>query len=117
MSSINIKRTDQSVKIIDKFYERTLTIGANEYDVVLSFFKKYLNSDESAKEFTAALLQIAYDADVPVVSYLEQLEGQNALQLSSTMSYYINNLRSNATLLGVGQIITPNYYAARNVVI
>ena len=46
---------------------------------------------------------------------LAEIQGQDQLQLSSTLCYYLNNQRSNATLLGINALVTPNYYAARNV--
>jgi len=32
-----------------------------------------------------------------------------------TMAYYLNSIRSPATLLGVLEPVSPNYYTARNV--
>jgi hypothetical protein len=46
---------------------------------------------------------------------LAEIQGQNQLQLTSTLCYYLNNQRSNATLLGVNALVQPNFYAARNV--
>jgi hypothetical protein len=36
--------------------------------------------------------------------------------LSVSLAYYLNNIRSRATLLGVSAPTSPNFYAARNVV-
>jgi hypothetical protein len=52
-----------------------------------------------------------------VQTYLDNLKGQNEMQLTMSMAYYLNSTRSNSTLLGVGHVITPDYYAARNVAI
>jgi len=40
---------------------------------------------------------------------------QNAIQLTATMAYYLNGLRSPSTLLGVNSSVTPNFYTARNI--
>ena len=46
---------------------------------------------------------------------LEQIQGTNQADLNLTLAYYLNNIRSPATLLGINALTTPNYYAARNV--
>jgi hypothetical protein len=38
------------------------------------------------------------------------------LDLNINMAYYLNSIRSRATLLGVGIPVVPNFYPARNVV-
>jgi hypothetical protein len=48
---------------------------------------------------------------------LETFQASGAeLDLNINMAYYLNSIRSRATLLGVGIPVTPNYYAARNVI-
>jgi hypothetical protein len=42
---------------------------------------------------------------------------QNQVQITATLAYYLNNLRSNSTLLGISTTATPNQYAARNILI
>ena len=42
-------------------------------------------------------------------------QGEYQLRVQATLAYYLNNLRSNSTLLGLSATVTPNYYAARNV--
>jgi hypothetical protein len=37
------------------------------------------------------------------------------MQVTSTVAFYLNDIRSNATLLGVGNVTTPNVYASRNI--
>jgi len=117
MASINVQRSSTTTKILDQFYNTEFSIPTNEYDIVLSFFTKVLEDNEAAVSFTANLFQIAGDTGISALTYLENIKDQDELQLSMTMSYYLNSTRSNSTLLGVGQVITPNYYAARNVVI
>jgi len=117
MSSINVQKSSQQTKIYDKYYNVEFVISTQEYDIVYAYFKKVMNEDEEvAKNFTASIFKLSKDTGVSALTYLENLKGQDAVQLSLTMTYYLNQVRSNSTLLGVGQIITPNFYAARNVV-
>jgi hypothetical protein len=46
---------------------------------------------------------------------LDEFKGQNGINLSASLAYYLNSIRSRATLLGVGAAVTPNFYQARNV--
>ena len=49
------------------------------------------------------------------MNLLQQIQGQTLPELTLTLAYYLNGLRSKATLLGVNASVTPNYYVARNV--
>jgi hypothetical protein len=47
---------------------------------------------------------------------LQEFQGINGVNLNVTLAYYLNQIRSRATLLGVGVAVVPNAYAARNVI-
>jgi pyruvate/2-oxoacid:ferredoxin oxidoreductase alpha subunit len=117
MSTINAlnPKIDQTVRVFDNFYNFEVDVPANEYDVVLSYFKSVFTTVQVAANFTATLFRIAEQTNIPVLSLLQQLEGQNQIQITATLCYYLNNLRSPATLLGYTVPVTPNFYAARNV--
>ena len=107
---------DQTVRIFDEFYKYDLVVNSNDYDIVFSYLKTVFTDNLLAvKNFTASIFQAANDANIPVLDFLQQLYGQDALTLTATLAYYLNNTRSNATLLGVSTAVAPNYYAARNV--
>lgn len=116
MSCINTKRVGDQVTIVDNFYNFQQTVPNNDYDIVLSFLKKAAGNDEQAEIFAASLFRIANETNTPVTTYLEDLQDVDSVTLSLKMAYYINNTRSNSVLLGVGRVITPNYYVARNIV-
>jgi hypothetical protein len=46
---------------------------------------------------------------------LDNIRGQTGLELTLNMAYYLNNVRTRATLLGVNSQLVPNFYAARAV--
>ena len=117
MSSVNYSNpnTDRTVKIFDNFYNFEITVDANLYDNVLSFFKSVFSNESAAKSFTTTAFQMSEESGIPVVTIIEEMKGQNAIQLTATFAYFLNNLRSNSTLLGVSSTVTPNVYAARNV--
>jgi hypothetical protein len=46
---------------------------------------------------------------------LKEFQGINGVNLNASLAYYLNQIRSRATLLGVGVAVVPNAYVARNV--
>jgi hypothetical protein len=46
---------------------------------------------------------------------LQQFQGQSAPEITITLAYYLNGIRSSSTLLGINVPTQPNYYVARNI--
>ena len=117
MGSVNTlnPQVDQTVQIFDAFYEFAVDVDANEYDAVSSFFESVFTSKAAALNFTTVLFRIADETATPVLTLLEQIQGQDEVQLNQTLAYYLNGLRSPTTLLGITEPVTPNYWTARNV--
>ena len=110
-------RTDQTVRVFDQFYEFEANVPANEYDAVYSFFRSVYSSDQAAGTFTVALFRVAEQSRTPIMTLLSQLQGQDQVDLTVTLAYYLNGLRSNATLLGVGSPTLAYPFVARTVLI
>jgi hypothetical protein len=119
MSSVNDinTRIDQTVRIFDSFYNYSANIPVQEYDVVLSYFESVFKTKKAAANFTASLFRVAEKTNTSAMSLLQQFQsvGQLEPEVNILMAYYLNSVRSPATLLGVLQPTTPNYYTARNV--
>jgi hypothetical protein len=118
MASINYTNynLDQTVRVFDEFYEYELTIPANEYDIVHSFFLQEMSDKTAAGNFTVSLFRVAEQTKIPALDLLAGFSGTNGMSLNANLAYYLNSIRNKATLLGVGVAVTPNFYAARNVV-
>lgn len=114
VNNINPK-VDQTVRIFDEFYRYDTVVDANQYDVVNSYFESVFGTDEAAANFTVTLFRIADETNTPVLTLLAEIEDQNQIELTQTLCYYLNGLRSPTTLLGVTGTSTPNYWTARNV--
>ena len=110
----NVK-VDQTVRVFDQFYKYDANVPAAEYDIVYSFFRSTMETKNAAGNMTAALFQVASITKIPVLELLDSFKGQSGLDLTVSMAYYLNNIRSRATLLGVNAQSIPNYYAARSV--
>lgn len=110
-------KIDLTVRVFDNFYDFALEVNATEYDVVNSYFKSVFDNNRIAQNFTTTLFRISNQIGVPVLTLLKELEGQDSIQLTATLAYYLNGLRSPATLLGVNAAVVPNFWAARNVLL
>jgi hypothetical protein len=62
-----------------------------------------------------ALFRVAQNSGQNVLTLLQTFENQTPPQITATLCYYLNGLRSATTLLGVLAPTTPNFYTARNV--
>lgn len=116
INTINPK-VDKTVKIFDDFYKFSVEVDANEYDVVNSYFISVFSDSQIARNFSITLFRISQETRVPVLTILSQIQGQDQIELTNTLSYYLNGLRSPSTLLGINATVTPNYWAARNVLL
>jgi hypothetical protein len=117
MSSVNAinTKTDQTVQIFDRFYSYQQSVAADEYDAVYSYFKSVFGTADAAGNFTASLFRVAQQYQTSVMSLLQQLQGQTGPQLTASLAYYLNGVRSASTLLGVNVPTQPNYYVAHNI--
>lgn len=111
-SNINI---DQTVRIFDQFYRYDANVPADQYDIVNSFFREQMGDALVAGNFTVSLFQVAETTGINALTLLDGMKGQTGLDLTLNMAYYLNQIRSRATLLGVNAQATPNFYAARAV--
>ena len=117
MGSVNVvnNKNDRTVQIVDKFYGYQQTVSVDEYDAVLSYFKSVMATEEQAKNFAVSVFRVAQLSNTPVMSVLQQFYGKSAPQITVTMAYYLNSIRSASTLLGINVPTQPNLYVARNV--
>lgn len=117
MASVNAfnAKTDLTVQIFDRFYGYEQIVPVDAYDAVLSYFKSVFASEEAAGNFTVSVFRISHQTGIPVMSLLQQFQGQSAPEINLTLAYYLNGIRSSSTLLGVNVPTQPNFYVARNV--
>lgn len=118
MSTVNYTNysIDQTVRVFDDFYSYDVNVPADEYDIVHSYFLSQMKSKVAAGNFTVSLFRVAQETNIPALTLLSQFEGTTGINLDVSLAYYLNQIRSRATMLGVSNPVTPNFYAARNVV-
>ena len=119
MASVNYTNynIDQTVRVFDTFYDYDVNIPVGDYDIVNSYFKSVMTTKQAADSFTVSLFRVAQDTKIPPLELLKVFQASGAeMDLNINMAYYLNSIRSRATLLGVGIPVAPNFYAARNVI-
>lgn len=118
-NSVNVPnpKINTTIQVFDNFYGFQVEVEANEYDAVNSYFKSVFENNQIAANFTVALFRVAYGTNVSVLTLLDQIQGQDGIQLTNTIAYFLNGIRSPATLLGVNNPVVPNYWTARNVLL
>lgn len=107
----------KNIRIVDEFLESEIVVSANEYDYILSYFKKVMKDPVAAENFTMSVYQVSRQTGISVIELVKSLKGLDGIDLTAAIAYYLNGIRSPATLLGVKNVVQPNYYAARNVLI
>jgi len=118
MSTVNDPNynIDLTVRVFDDFYGFEQVVNGSEWDIVYSYFKSIYTTTIAAENFATALFRVSNQQSIPVLTLLEQMQAADGLaEVNLTLAYYLNNQRSNSTLLGVSQPVQPNFYAARNV--
>jgi len=112
---MNINET--TVTVTDEFSDFSADIPVNEYDVVLSFFVDLMKSRPAAEQFAGVVFRVAAQMGENALEIVNNLRGKTSDVVLLTISYYMNQLRSRASLVGVAPIRGPNFYAARNVML
>ena len=117
MASVNAinNKIDLTVQIFDRFYGYQQQVPVDAYDAVLSYFKSVFASAEAAGNFTVSVFQISQATKIPAMTLLQQFQGQSAPEITLTLAYYLNGIRSRSTLLGLNVPTQPNYYVSRNI--
>lgn len=117
MATVNYRnlKTDLTVQIFDQFYGYTTEVPVDEYDAINSYFESVFGTAEAAGNFTVSVFRIAELSGTEPLTILGSLQGQSGPQLTATLAYYLNGLRSASTLLGINVPTQPNYYVAHNI--
>lgn len=117
MSTVNAinPAVDLTVRVFDDFYNFSIEVDANTYDIVNSYFESVFATKEAAENFTITLFRVAQETRTDVLTLLAEIQDLDQIQLTAQLAYYLNGLRSKTTLLGINAAVTPNFYTARNV--
>ena len=117
MTTINTlnPKTDLTVQIFDKFYNFQQGVSAVEYDAVHSYLLSVFKTEAQAGTFTVTMFRMAAASNIPVMTLLQQIQGQSAPQVTLTFAYYLNTFQSPSTKMGIQVPRQPNFYVAHNI--
>jgi hypothetical protein len=117
--SITKESLDKTVKIFDQFYDNTLVIPSDQYDIVNSYFIGVCSTKEIANNYTAIIFRIAQESGTSALTLLENVKGtaKNKVDINKIFAYYLNSFKSKTSLYGIAQIPRPSLPVARNVVL
>lgn len=109
---------DKTIKIFDAFYNNTLIVNSNEFDIVRSYFIGVCSTKEIANNYTAILFRIAQESGTNALELLDNVKGTTTtIQLTKFFAYYLNSFKSKTSLYGIAEIPQPSQPVARNVVL
>ena len=121
MSSVNYpnRKVDPTARAFNDFYnlQDFPPADANTYDIVNSYFVKIFSDTQIARNFSYNLFQISANSGISVQDLFDKVKGQDKIAVTKIFSYYLNNIRSNSTLIGINSTLTPNVNVARNVLV
>lgn len=106
---------DSTIRIFNEFYNVKLTVSANEYEIVNSFFRNYTTNDKVAISYTETLFRISNETDIDVLTLLDSFQATDSMKITLTMAYYLNSLSDKKVLYGINNVITPNQIVQRNI--
>jgi hypothetical protein len=112
-----VDSSKNTIKTFDEVYNNSLNINGAEYDIVYSYFRTISTSNTIASNFTLYLFRISAATGISVIELLDNFKGKPSFQVTGEMAYYLNTMKSNATLYGITQLPTPNQPIQRNIVV
>lgn len=117
MPSVNEinSRIDTTVRVFDTFNDFGIDVPVDQFDAVNSYLRSVFADAQAANNFTTALFRVANETNTPVLEVLAQIADQDRIRVTLNIAYFLNGLRSPSTLLGINTAVTPNAWAARNV--
>lgn len=114
VNQINPK-IDTTVRVFDTFNDFGINVPANEYDAVYSYISSVFDDAQAAQNFTTTIFRVASETNTPVLTVLAQIQDNDRVRVNLNIAYFLNGLRSPSTLLGINTVVTPNIWAARNI--
>lgn len=112
-----VDSTNNTVKTFDEVFNDSLIINGAEYDIVSSYFQTICSTTKIASNFTQYLFRIAGATGISVIELLENFKGKPTFEVTGEMAYYLNTMKSNATLYGITQLPSPNQPVQRNIIV
>ena len=105
-----------TVSLVDQFYNFQVTVDANRYEIVYSYFYSLTKSKSVTQNFTTLLFRISTISDTDVLTILDEFRGKSGSEVNYMLALYLNSIKSKTTLYGINNPPTPNQVVQRNIV-
>jgi hypothetical protein len=112
-----VSYADRITTVFDQYYNFSLDINADQYDIVYSYFYSLTKNKDTASNFTTMLFRISNITGQDIIQLLNSFKGQSELDATTLLAYYLNSTKSKTTLYGINLVPTPNKQVQRNVVV
>lgn len=106
---------DPTLEIFNQFYDVKLQVNADQYEIVLSYFRSVTVNDKTAKAYTENLFRISNRLDIDVLTLLDTFQSDSKMRVTLTMAYYLNSFSERYVMFGINNVLQPNQLAARNI--
>ena len=101
--------------ISQTIYNSKVPVNAEQYELVLSFFKSVCSNLTAAKAYTENLFEISAQTGHDIMDLLDSMEGLDGMQVSATLAYFKNTFSDKTVMYGVTSVIQPVQHTARNI--
>ena len=117
IASSNQISNDRAVNsYFEGYYNTTLPVSGQEYDIVLTFFMKRTGDATAAEALTASVLVLALNRGISPVSVIEEFKRiKDDQHYKAALVALINSDRRTTSKLGYAAEANPNPYVVRNI--
>lgn len=112
----DIVQPGSTQQVFDSFYQINLTVPADQWEIVLSWFRSICATEQIAQNFTGYVFIISNNTKINPLDLLNQLQGLTGIEIDAVMAFYLNNVKTKSALYGVANLLTPNRYVQRNII-
>ncbi len=109
-------KPDNITQVFDQFYNINVNVPADEYEIVLSWFRSISSTEQIAQNFTSFVFIISSNTKISALDLLKQMQGQTGIQIDALMAYYLNSAKTKSALYGIANKVVPNFYVQRNII-
>ena len=111
----NVSEESKTRTFFNGYFDQHVQITGVEWDLVYAFFLKHTENEDAANAMSEAIITAARSQNLNILDLIKDLEPFEGIELDQVLALYLNQTRRDTSLLGYSQPLTPNKYAARNI--
>jgi hypothetical protein len=107
----------KTTRFFNNFFIPDYTVNESTNDSIISFFTQQTGSYDTAVVLAQAFINTAQSQREDPLAVLNQFQQLGAGNLNASLALYLNISRVPTSLLGVRNVVQPNPYVTRMIVI